>query len=92
MEGATPNGRETDPVRGQSYGAADHAPAGFHAVTADLHDQVSRKLAYLCTHPDVGIIAPCSHEPMWRAKLSGGAVEIKALELRLLLDQLEKLD
>ena len=57
-----------------------------------LNDQVLRKDAYLLARPDTAIIAPCSHEPMWRARLQNGIVEVRALELGLLLDQLEKLD
>ena len=56
----------------------------------DLPDQVPRKLAYLREHPDTDIIAPCRMEPMWEATLDGNLV-IQALQLSLLLDQLEKL-
>ncbi len=57
----------------------------------DLQDQVPRKLTYLREHPDTDIIAPCRHEPMWEATLDDGNVVIQALQLSLLLDQLEKL-
>jgi hypothetical protein len=57
----------------------------------DLQDQVPRKLAYLREHPGTDIIAPCRHEPMWEATLNDGNVVIEALQLSLLLDQLEKL-
>ena len=57
----------------------------------DLQDQVLRKLAYLREHPDTDITAPCRHEPMWEATLDDGNVVIEALQLSLLLDQLEKL-
>ncbi len=56
----------------------------------DLQDQVLRKLAYLREHPGTDIIAPCRHEPMWEATLDDGNV-IQALQLSLLLDELEKL-
>lgn len=97
MAGTTANGHQEDPVRGESDGVAgDDAPRLQPVSTSDrwfdLGDQVPRKDAYLVTHPDTGIIPPCSHEPRWQAKLRGGAVEVKALELGLLLDQLEKLD
>jgi hypothetical protein len=57
----------------------------------DLPDQVPRKLAYLREHPDTDIIAPCRKEPMWEATLDDGNLVIQALQLSLLLDQLEKL-
>ena len=57
----------------------------------DLQDQVPRKFAYLREHPDTDIIAPRRHEPMWEATLDDGNVVIQAVQLSLLLDQLEKL-
>ena len=56
----------------------------------DLQDQVLRKLAYLREHPDTDIIAPSHDEPMWEATLDDGNVVIQALQLSLLLDELEK--
>ena len=57
----------------------------------DLQDQVPGRFAYLRERPDTNIIAPCRHEPMWEATLDDGNVVIQALQLSLLLDQLEKL-
>ena len=63
------------------------------AMTAhiDLPDQVPRKLAYQREHPGTDIIAPCRHEPMWEATIDDGDVVIQALQLSLLLDELERL-
>lgn len=56
-------------------------------------DQVPRRLAWEHAHPDAPpLAAPCGQDPMWRAVLDGGTVEIKALDLGLLLDKLEALD
>ena len=68
----------------------DFSPVAMSAHI-DLQDQVPRKLAYLRQHPDTDIIAPCRHQPMWEATLDHGNVVIQALQLSLLLDQLEKL-
>ena len=84
-----------DPHRSQPNGVAGNAASRLLPIAMsaqiDLQDQVPRKLAYLREHPDTDIIAPCRHEPMWEATLDDGDVVIQALQLSLLLDQLEKL-
>lgn len=57
-----------------------------------LGDHVPRRLAYEEAHPDVGIREPCVHDGMWTAVLEGGAVEVRAPDLMLLLDELEARD
>lgn len=55
-------------------------------------DQVPRKLAYVEAHPGVVFHSPRRGDPMWTAVLNGGDVEVRAVDLGLLLDKLEALD
>lgn len=55
-------------------------------------DQVPRKDAYVGAHPDVVFHSPRRSDPMWTAVLDGGDIEVRALDLGLLLDKLDALD
>ena len=55
-------------------------------------DQVPRRLAWEQAHPGAPLTPPCRHEPRWTAELDGGTIEVKALELGLLLDKLDRLE
>lgn len=52
-------------------------------------DNVTRKLAYEQAHPDVRFVPPCVHDGCWTAVLEAGAVEVRAVNLELLLDELD---
>ena len=59
---------------------------------SSTEDQVPRRRAYERAHPDVTIRDPCMHDGMFTAELEGGAVEIRTVNLVLLLDELERRD
>lgn len=60
------------------------------AVTPE--DQVLRKTAYMLAHPDVIFHPPRRSDPMWTAVLDGGSVEIRAVDLGPLMDELARRD
>ena len=59
---------------------------------ADYHDQVPRKIRYESLHTDVRFTPPCVHDPNWTARFGSGNFELRAADLRQLLDRLEELD
>ena len=59
---------------------------------SSTEDQVPRRQAFERAHPDITIRDPCAHDGMFTAELENRAVEIRAVTLMLLLDELEDRD
>ena len=80
------------PLRAHTGVPASDLPSRWYGDPDSPVDNVTRKLAYEDHHPDVRFVPPCVHDGFWTVILEAGAVELRAVDLGLLLDELEARD
>ena len=80
------------PLRAHRDVPASDLPSHWYGDPDSPVDNVTRKLAYEDQHPDVRFVPPCIHDGFWTVLLENGAVELRSVDLALLLLELERRD
>ena len=79
------------PLRAHRDVPASELPSHWYGDPDSPVDNVTRKLAFEDEHPDIRFVPPCAHDGMWTAVAENGAIEVRAVDLGLLLNKLARM-